>query len=325
MENKMFAMLIHLCNHMWPDYDSTLWKGKSQKEKDDYYDNLSIDWDLFKDYVLYLKGAGVNTLLIDVGDAVKFDRHPDLNIKNALTKDECKKLLDYIRSLGITPLPKLNYSGGHDAWLKHYSNMIGTPEYYKVCADCIDEVCEVFGNPELFHLGLDEEAYKNQQNMGVATMRKADIFWRDAYKLFDRCAHNNARPWVWSDDYWLRPQEFLKYMPKEVLQSNWWYHTDFEKDENGRYKSVGFQTYIDLDRAGYDQVPTASTWADEFNIDVTMRLCKEELTPDRFKGFMSAPWAYIKKDGYNLMMHEAVMLKRAMQKHFPDKVGDDNE
>ena len=181
MKNKMFAMLIHLCNHMWPDYDSVKWIGVSQEEKDANYDNLKIDWELFGGFIDYLKGAGVNTLLIDVGDAVEFDRHPDLNIKNGLTKDECKKLLDYIRSKGITPYPKLNYSGGHDAWLKHYSNMIGTPEYYQVCADCIDEICEVFGNPGLFHLGLDEEAYTNQRSMGIATMRKADIFWRDAY------------------------------------------------------------------------------------------------------------------------------------------------
>ena len=325
MQNKMFAMLIHLSNNMWPDPDSTRWSGVSQKEKDDYYNNLPVDWDLFKEYIEYLKTTGLNTLLIDVGDAVKYDRHPEISKKNALSKDECKKLLDYIRAQGITPLPKLNFSGGHDAWLGEYSNMIGTPEYYKACIDCIDEVCEVFGNPELFHLGLDEEAYKNQQHMGVATMRKADIFWRDAYRLFDRCAHNNTRPWVWSDDYWLRPQEFLKYMPKEVLQSNWWYHTDFAKDENGRYKSFGFQTYIDLDRAGYDQVPTASTWADEYNIDFTMRLCKEELNPELFKGFMSAPWNYITKDGFNLMMHEAVMFKRAMQKHFPEMAGDENE
>lgn len=322
---KMFAMLIHLSNHMWPDTDHTSWIGVPQKQKDDYYDNLPIDWTLFKDYIGYLKGAGVNTLLIDIGDAVRFERHPDLNIKNGLTKDECKRLLDYIRGQGITPLPKLNFSGGHDAWLKHYSNMIGTPEYYTVCADCIDEICEVFGTPQYFHLGLDEEAYGNQCNMGVATVRSAEIFWRDAYKLFDRCAHNNVRPWVWSDDYWLRPQEFLKYMPKEVLQSNWYYHSVFQKDYDGKYIAKEVQAYIDLDRAGYEQVPTASTWANEYNIDLTMKLCKEELDPNLFKGFMSAPWDYITKDRYNLMMHEAVRFKRAMQKYFPEQVGDDNE
>ena len=94
MENKMFAMLIHLCDHMWADYYSTRWIGVSQKEKDESFQSLKIDWDLFKDYIEYLQGTGLNTLLIDVGDAVKFDRHPDLNIRDALTKDECKKLLD---------------------------------------------------------------------------------------------------------------------------------------------------------------------------------------------------------------------------------------
>ena len=62
-----------------------------------------------------------------------------------------------LRALGIEPLPKLNFSTCHDAWLGPYSRMVSTPAYYDVCRDLIDEVAELFGGPRFFHLGMDEE------------------------------------------------------------------------------------------------------------------------------------------------------------------------
>lgn len=33
----------------------------------------------------------------------------------------------------------------------------------EVCSDLINEVCEAFGYPELFHIGFDEEGVENQK------------------------------------------------------------------------------------------------------------------------------------------------------------------
>ena len=46
---------------------------------------------------------------------------------------------------------------GHDAWMKQYSRMVSTPEYYSFCDDIINEVCETFDYPAYFHIGMDEE------------------------------------------------------------------------------------------------------------------------------------------------------------------------
>ena len=40
-----------------------------------------------------------------------------------------RKELDRMRALGLEPLPKLNFSTCHDAWLKDYHRMISTPQY----------------------------------------------------------------------------------------------------------------------------------------------------------------------------------------------------
>lgn len=92
-----------------------------------------------------------------------------------------------MRSLGLTPIPKLNFSTGHDAWLKEYSRMVSTPVYYQVCEDLIKEVAEAFDYPEYFHLGLDEEDAKNQRRLSYCCIRQGDLWWHDAYFFFDIC------------------------------------------------------------------------------------------------------------------------------------------
>lgn len=324
-ENLMFAYLFHVSHNMWPDRDSTVFLGKSKDEIEHIVGDLRIEWDKFDELIDFMPKCGFNTMLLDVGDAVRYDRHPELAENLTMSKDEFKKMLDKIRAKGMTPIPKLNFSGGHDAWMKEYSNMVGSEEYYQTCLDCIDEVAELFDYPAYFHLGLDEEVYAHQKNHGVATIRSPEIFWRDAYKLFDRCSHYNMRPWIWSDAYWHFPKDFLRWVPKEVLQSNWYYSPCRGKDETGEYIQPKFQAYLDLDAAGYDQVPTGSTWGSEFNLEDTFKLCKEDLLPGgRLKGVMTAPWTFCHKEMFYVLMQEARCFGDAKEMYFP-KEGCANE
>ena len=83
--------------------------------------------------------------------------------------------------------------------------MVSTPEYYKVCADLIKEVCEAFGNPEFFHLGLDEENAANQVYREFVHIRNNKLWWHDAYFYFDEV---EKKVYAFSDagsgqTYWL--------------------------------------------------------------------------------------------------------------------------
>ena len=192
MKQKMWAYLIHLGDNMWADYFEK-WHVAP------YYDELSLDENVWRQVIDFLPSQGFNTVLIDVGDAMQYERHPEISVKGAWSKDKLRKELNYIRSLGMTPLPKLNFSAGHDGWLGIYSYMISTPEYYRVCSDLIREVAELFGNPALFHLGMDEETAGNQAAYGLVRVRQKDLLWRDMNYLFNLCDQVGARPWVWSD------------------------------------------------------------------------------------------------------------------------------
>jgi hypothetical protein len=50
------------------------------------------------------------------------------------------------------------------------------------------------------------------------------------------------------------------------------------------------KTYVDLDRAGYDQIPTVSNWETPANIPNTIKFCQEHCSKERLKGYILTPW-----------------------------------
>jgi hypothetical protein len=50
------------------------------------------------------------------------------------------------------------------------------------------------------------------------------------------------------------------------------------------------QTYEDLDKAGFDQVPAGSNWSCDTNFDGLVKFCDANCSKERIKGYMMAPW-----------------------------------
>ena len=298
----LWSYLIHLGTNMWDDEyarrTTPPYTGESV-----YRRVLQTDRAVWRQVTDFIAAQGVNTLLIDLGEGVRYASHPELAAEGAWTREELAAELTRLRGIGLTPIPKLNFSACHDLWLGPYRMMRCSDTYYAVCHDLIDEVCELFGKPAYFHLGMDEEAFEYQKYYGSAFERGEQLWWHDLYDLAGRCERAGARAWVWSDYYWRHPDIFVKRMPKSIVQSNWRYERMPLPDADGRYPNVGYQTYLDLDRLGYDQVPTASTWSFHGNIEQTVRLALDEgFDRSRLLGFMAAPWQpTIEEDLYTLM------------------------
>lgn len=312
--DMMWAYLIHLSHNMWGDHATI---GPQTR----FSDTLAghTEEETWKKVIDYLPTQGINTVLIDVGDAVQYESHPEVSLPDAWSKDKLKAELDRIRSLGMTPIPKLNFSAGHDAWLKIYSRMVSTPQYYEVCKDLIREVAEVFDHPALFHLGLDEENERMQKRNEYCVIRQGDLWWHDAYFLFDVCDKLGTRPWVWADMVWDKQDEYLKRMPKSVLQSNWWYYTLYpDKNPDGTYVAPQYEAYRILDKAGFDQVLTSSTVSYRGNSTVTMQIGKEVVAPERLKGYMTTPWTCTKDDFVFDLLSDAQHFGQAKRKVYPE-------
>ena len=289
MENKdmIWAVLAHLGIHMWSE-EGVL------RGHDDVMAMASpvfrFDRKLWNEYTLDMSRKGANMIIIDVGEALRFESHPELAIDGSFTREEMEAEIRRLRLLGLEVVPKLNFSAGHDAWLKEYAKMLSSPTYYRVCADLIHEVCDIF-KPRFFHLGMDEEKYRFQKCMQVSIVRKDELWWKDFYFLVDCVEKENVRPWIWSDYMWDYPDLFLSKMPKSVVQSNWYYGALFE-NYHERYNKV-MESFDLLDRHGYDQVPTGSNWSHDGNMQGLTKYCTERLNPDKLIGFMQAPWFFV--------------------------------
>ena len=285
-----------------------------------YTDEVATEVEAWDEIVRFLPSQGFNTVLIDLGDGLIYDSHPEIAAPNAWSKAFFRQKLDEMRALGLTPLPKLNFSAGHSTWMKEYRRRTSTPEYYQFCDDLIDEVCELFDHPSLFHLGMDEEYPNNQLWKESILVRNEELFWHDLNLLFSRCERNGARPWVWSDYCWIHPDIFVRRMPRSVLQSNWFYFLMLnEKTAEPAGWETAFRTFQKLEDLGFDQIPTPSTWANKNCTRQTVAHCKTIIAPEHLKGFMTAPWYNTCMDDIYFLKHDAHRMKMAKDIYYPEQ------
>lgn len=254
---------------------------------------------LWRELTERMADAGLNLLVLELGDGVRYASHPELAAKNAWSPEQLQEEVGRLRGLGLEPVPELNFSAAHDDWLKGYSRQVSTPVYYEACEELITEVAALFGNPRFFHLGMDEEDMDHQQRSDHVTIRQHELWWHDLQFLADIATRQGCRPWVWADYAWSHPN-YVQRMPKSILQSNWYYDDAFDAQEAYRPRTLvveeQYLTYLDLDEHGYEQIPTASTWRYRANFDDTVRFCMERLDSSRILGFLQTSWYRILRE-----------------------------
>jgi hypothetical protein len=278
--DKIWACLLHLSFNMWEEYVSP------HRPFRGYDPNMRLSESLWSDAIKRMSSQGMNMIVIDLGNAVKYESHPEISVNNAWTPERLKGELQKMRKLGLEPIPKMNFSTGHDTWLGEYSRMVSTGKYYKVCADLISEVCALFDKPRFFHLGLDEENASHQSHQKYIVVRQDEVWWNDFYFLIKEVEKQNSRAWIWPDYMlWNFPDQFFEKMPKSVVQSNWYYGEKF--DETDKY----VKAYLDLESHGYDQIPTGSYHEEnEKSILNTVQFCDKNIDNTRLLGYLQSFW-----------------------------------
>ena len=275
-----------------------------------YHDTISIDRKLLREVVDYLAVCGIDLLVLDILDAMQYDSHPEISLKNAFTHEELRAELAYMRERGIEPIPKLNFSSCHDTWLKEYGWMKGTEKYYEVVKDLIDEVCEVFDRPSLFHLGMDEEDMPSHKK-GMTIIRCNDLWFHDLHFYMDCVQKNGVRPWIWGDFYWMHPEDFARNIPQSCLISNWGY---MRYAENHDRVKMQYDSYVALAKLGYDQLPCGSEWCCHQNIAQIVHFFKKnDLINEHLVGFMTAPWTGLSEVNRYDLLDNAYRIAEAMK------------
>lgn len=297
-------------------------------------DHFRTDMDTFHRITDRMAADKLNMVLIDVLEALRYPSHPELGVKGALEPEQFAAELDRLRKMGLTPLPKLNFSTAHHAWLGPYTRMVSTPEYYAVCADLIRDVATLFGKPAYFHIGMDEESLRFVKRKEHMVLRQGDLWWHDLDFLAGQVESHGCRACMWCDRYWYHHDEFVKRASKKIVMCNYYYGTltdpapylkIFDKDPIGY---CGITSYVNLEKDGFDQMPTCSNYLSpayrknhpgEHNLINTMWTamhCKEKIHPDRFKGVISAPWSDCVPDKLDYMSEASGLLGAAKKLFF---------
>lgn len=291
MSNDLrWGVLLHLSYNMWSDRPVP---GHANLGCED---RLRFDRAMWTDLTEQWAAAGANLIVIDLGDGVRYVGHPEIAVADAWSPQELRTELARLRSLGLEPIPKLNFATSHDTWLKQYSRMVSTPVYYQVCADLIAEVIELFDRPRLFHLGMDEETAAHQQHYNYVVVRQHELYWHDFHFLVEQVERHGVQAWIWSDKIWHDPEAFLREVPRSVLQSNWYYGLDFAAAHRGRAPDDAWgdtaapAAYLLLDEHGYEQVPAGSNWLSPDNFGALVDFCRDNVSPERLQGFLMTVW-----------------------------------
>lgn len=176
----------------------------------------------------------INTLVLRVDFNYKYKSHPELRDTLALTKSDCKKILEACKNNGISIIPQVNLLG-HQSWaaktgmlLKVYPEFDETPwvkmpataaEYkwpnadnlycrsycpqhpgvHKIVFDLMDEIMDVF-EAKAFHAGMDEVFYLGEDKCPRCGGRdKAVLFANEVQTIRDHLAEKGKELWIWGD------------------------------------------------------------------------------------------------------------------------------
>lgn len=329
--SKSWSLLVHLTMNMW------------ESEKKNF---LDFDEEAWNEILKMASSGGIDTIVLDVGDGLMYDSHPEISLNGAWSKEKLSAEIKKANDMGMAMVPKLNFSAFHDMWLWEYGKMVSTKTYYKVCEDLINEVFQAFNSPEYIHLGMDEEdAAHFPQDDGVFVCRFGKQLWYDLNFLLDTVRKTGATPWMWADCLFTYPEEFKKNIKTDdLLLSPWYYHALKEEHftpissrqeyvdyySKGVYANMGL-TYVEDDmfhscfrknaipsvEYGYRFAPCVSVFNKcEYNTPDMVEYFKEKAPDENVHGFMTAPWCSTKKENLPEFESSIKLLKAAKEKFY---------
>jgi len=287
-----------------------------------YHEKLFCDKDVWRKVTEYFPTQAINTVVIDINEGVKFDSHPELAVPGSWDKQELKEELRRLRELGLTPIPKFDFSCANNAWMQEYSYQIGTEVYRQVCEDIIREIIDVFDKPEFFHLGMGGEDNSKQKYSPVRIVRSWKQKTEDACAMFKVCLDSGVRPWIWMNAKNLEEfggeERFKANVPKEVLISNGCYMSVHPADVDETL-APNTAMFNKLDEWGYEQVPVGArkNWLP--NVIQTLRYCKGYVSEERIQGYMIEPGVPTMPDYSYELLFCADLLNFAAESVYPEE------
>ncbi len=250
-------------------------------------------WD---EIVLKAKETGINTLVIDLADGINYKSHPELWLKEGgWTPEYMTEEVRRLKAMGFKVVPMLNFSAAHDAWLGIYGRMLATPDYYEVVKDLIYEVCDIFEQPEFFHIGMNGEDEASQRSLTFAAYRQHELLMHDVNFMHQCVRDKGARPWMWADIAAKNFDCFKENVEKDVLVSPYYENHMYPDAQAPLIDSPDHvnmrDSYKKLTEAGYEIIPCGSNGSHNgYTFEHNVRFTKDNAVEEKVKGFMITSW-----------------------------------
>jgi hypothetical protein len=187
--------------------------------------------------------VGLNLLVIDCADGVKYKSHPELARKYTVPIDHLRKLVARAEKRGIEVVPKLNFAESglnqHNHWFRPYHRPFDNAEYWRRGFELIDELIEACRPPRFFHVGMDEDHWRSLKQYASAVIT-----------LHVGLKERGLRTVVWKDcqDYAAGESHVEKSraseskISKDIVQVPWGY-ARVKADEVRRLRRKGFEVW----------------------------------------------------------------------------------
>lgn len=142
------GFLLHITH-----YDPAWCKRKSRERP--------FDLELGLEIIDAMSDVGLNLLVIDCADGVRYKSHPELVRKYTVPMTHLKRLVNRAQEKHIEVVPKLNFSQSrserHNDWFRPYNELFDNDQYWKIAFEIIDELIHVCKPGRYFHIGMDED------------------------------------------------------------------------------------------------------------------------------------------------------------------------
>ena len=320
MKDKVWALLVHLSG----SFSARGYEKWKSLPLSDYFDET-----LWREVIDSAVDAGMNTIVLESIDGVKYDSHPEISRPDAYSKEWVKEQVKLCREKGIALIPKINFSAPHDDWLGEYARMLSTSVYYKVVKDLIEETYEMFDHPAYIHLGMDEESIQYLAKRKFVVYRKGELYFHDLKYLCDCVNALGAKPWIWSSPMYDMPELFCKHISPDEVIINPYYYNAFDPAHytpvesraeyiayynEDKYKEMGIK-FVEEDpylvnfrlkslpmmEYGYKYVPCASVFNRcDYNTADIMAYYKKYASDDQILGYITAPWISLTRNERSL-------------------------
>ena len=205
------GFLIHISH-----YDPEWCKVKSREKP--------FDLDLGLEIVDTMREVGLNLLIIDCADGVRYKSHPELTRKYTVPITHLEELANRAQEKGIEVVPKLNFSQSgyhqHNDWFRPHNKLFDNDEYWRIAFEIIDEIIQTCHPRRYFHIGMDEDHDRAHSQYIEAILR-----------LRSGLKERGLRTIIWNDSSYggrvlVHAEKSLvaeKKIPKDIVQVLWDY------------------------------------------------------------------------------------------------------